>query len=54
MTVFAAFRIYSLLPAGAAFALMLVLVAGTGVLAVLQDALALAVLGIVAGFSRRS
>ena len=51
MTVFAAFRIYSLLPAGAAFALMLVLVAGTGVLAVLQDALALAVLGIVAGFA---
>jgi uncharacterized membrane protein len=51
MTVFAAFRIYSLLPASAAFALMLVLVAGTGVLAVLQDALALAVLGIVAGFA---
>ena len=51
MTVFAAFRIYALLPAGAAFALMLVLVAGTGVLAVLQDALALAVLGIVAGFA---
>ena len=51
MTVFAAFRIYSLLPAGAAFALMLVLIAGTGVLAVLQDALALAVLGIVAGFA---
>lgn len=51
MTVFAAFRIYSLLPPGAAFALMLVLVAGTGVLAVLQDALALAVLGIVAGFA---
>jgi uncharacterized membrane protein len=51
MTVFAAFRLYQLLPAGAAFALMLVLVAGTGVLAVLQDALALAVLGIVAGFA---
>ena len=30
---------------------MLVLVAGTGVLAVLQDALALAVLGIIAGFA---
>ncbi len=39
------------MPPGAAFALMLVLVAGTGVLAVLQDALALAVLGIVAGFA---
>ncbi|MEP7041608.1 MAG: DUF2339 domain-containing protein [Dokdonella sp.] len=51
MTVFAAFRLYTLLPAGAAFALMLVLVAGAGVLAVLQDALALAVLGIVAGFA---
>jgi len=51
MTVFAAFRLYSLLPAGAAFALMLVLVAGAGVLAVLQDSLALAVLGIVAGFA---
>jgi uncharacterized membrane protein len=51
MTVFAGFRIYSLLPPGAAFALMLVLIAGTGVLAVLQDALALAVLGIVAGFA---
>jgi uncharacterized membrane protein len=51
MTVFAAFRIYQLLPPAAAFALMLVLVAGTGVLAVLQDALALAVLGIIAGFA---
>ena len=51
MTVFAAFRLYQLLPPGAAFALMLVLVAGTGVLAVLQDALALAVLGLVAGFA---
>jgi len=51
MTVFAAFRLYQLLPPGPAFALMLVLVAGTGVLAVLQDALALAVLGIIAGFA---
>ncbi|MET0230207.1 MAG: DUF2339 domain-containing protein [Rhodanobacteraceae bacterium] len=51
MTVFAAFRLYQLLPAGAAFALMLVLVAGTGLLAVLQDALALAVFGLVAGFA---
>jgi uncharacterized membrane protein len=51
MTVFAAFRLYQLLPAGAAFGLMLVLVAGTGVLAVLQDALALAVLGLIAGFA---
>ena len=50
LTVFAAFRLYGLLPAGAAFALLLVLVAGAGVLAVLQDALALAVLGLLAGF----
>lgn len=51
MTVFAAFRLYDLLPAGAAFALLIVLVAGIGVLAVVQDALALAVLGLVAGFA---
>ncbi len=51
LVVFAAFRLYSLLPAGAAFALMIVLVAGVGVLAVLQDALALAVLGLLAGFA---
>ncbi|MGN6518837.1 MAG: DUF2339 domain-containing protein [Dokdonella sp.] len=51
LTVFAAFRFYHLIPAGAAFALMLVLVAGAGVLAVLQDALALAVLGLLAGFA---
>lgn len=51
LTVFAAFRLYGLLPPGAAFALMLVLVAGVGVLAVLQNALALAVLGILAGFA---
>lgn len=51
LTVFAAFRLYGLLPPGAAFALMLVLVAGAGVLAVLQNSLALAVLGILAGFA---
>lgn len=51
LVVFAAFRLYHLLPAGAAFALMLVLVAGAGLLAVLQDAKALAVLGILAGFA---
>ncbi|MEO5626067.1 MAG: DUF2339 domain-containing protein [Dokdonella sp.] len=51
MTVFASFRLYHLLPPTAAFALMLILIAGTGVLAVLQDALALAVLGILAGFA---
>jgi len=51
LTVFAAFRLHQLLPAGAAFALLLVLVAGAGVLTVLQDALALAVLGILGGFA---
>ncbi|MEO7432380.1 MAG: DUF2339 domain-containing protein [Dokdonella sp.] len=51
LTVFAAFRVYDLIPAGGAFALMLVLVAGAGVIAVMQDALALAVLGILAGFA---
>lgn len=51
MTVFAAFRLYDLMPSGAAFALLVVLVAGIGVLAVMQDALALAVLGLIAGFA---
>ncbi|MGB0135439.1 DUF2339 domain-containing protein, partial [Dokdonella sp.] len=51
LTVFAAFRLYQLLPAAPAFGLMLILVAGVCVLAVLQDALALAVLGILAGFA---
>ncbi|HVI56325.1 MAG TPA: DUF2339 domain-containing protein [Luteibacter sp.] len=51
MTVFAAYRLYGLLPATATFALLVVFVAGLGVLAVLQDALALAVLGLIAGFA---
>ena len=50
LTVFAAFKLYALLPAGAAFAISVVLVAGLGVLAVLQDSRTLAVLGILAGF----
>jgi uncharacterized membrane protein len=50
LTVFAAYRLYNLLPAGLAFALLIVIVAGAGTLAVLQDALALAVLAIVGGF----
>jgi uncharacterized membrane protein len=50
LTVFAAFQRYHLLPAGVAFVLLVVLVAGVGVLAVLQDAMALAVLGVVGGF----
>ena len=50
ITVFTAFRLYALLPPEAAFVLLVVLVAGVGVLAVLQDALALAVLALLAGF----
>jgi uncharacterized membrane protein len=51
MTVFAAYRLYGLLPAGWTFALLIVFVGALGVLAVLQDAMALAVLGLVAGFA---
>jgi len=50
LTVYAAFKLYGLLPAGAAFALSVLLVAGTGLLAVLQDARALAVFALLAGF----
>ena len=50
LTVFAAFKLYGLMPAGAAFGLSVVLVAGLGVLAVLQDSRTLAILGILAGF----
>lgn len=50
LVVFAAFKLYGLLPAGAAFALSIVLVACLGVLAVVQNAIALALLGILAGF----
>ena len=50
LVVFGAYKLYGLIPPGAAFALLIVLVAGAGVLAVLQDALALALLGIVGGF----
>ncbi|MBP6216005.1 MAG: DUF2339 domain-containing protein [Luteimonas sp.] len=50
LVVFAAFKMYGMIPAGAAFALSIVLVAGLGVLAVLQDSRTLAVLGLLAGF----
>lgn len=50
LTVFAAFKLYGLLPSQVAFALSIVLVAALGVLAVAQNALALAVLGLLAGF----
>ncbi len=51
LTVFAALRLYHLLPSSAAFLLLILLVAGAGLLAVLQDAIALAVLGLLAGFA---
>lgn len=50
LTTYAAFKLYGVLPAGAAFALSVVLVAGMGLLAVLQDAKALAVFALLAGF----
>ncbi len=50
LVVFAASRLYPFLPVSAAFVLSVALVAGAGVLAVRQESLALAVLGILAGF----
>lgn len=51
LTVFAAFRFYDVLPAVAAFALLVVLTGATGILSVVQNSLALAVLALVAGFT---
>jgi uncharacterized membrane protein len=50
MTVFAAFRLYHLLPATLAFALLVALAVVSALMAVLQDSRALAVLGISGGF----
>jgi len=50
LTVFAAFRLHTMMPAEMAFGLSIVLVAGAGLLAVLQDARALAVFALLAGF----
>lgn len=50
LTVFASVKLYHLLPSVFAFALMVVLVALAGVLAVLQDARALALFGAAGGF----
>jgi uncharacterized membrane protein len=50
LTVFAAFRLYGLLPATLALALVVVLVAGAALLAVLQGAMWLAVLGFLGGY----
>ena len=50
LTVFAAFRLYGLLPPMAAFAMVVLLVAGAAALAVLQDAIWLALLGFLGGY----
>ncbi len=50
LTIYASFWLFHLLPSAAAFALLLVVTAAAGTLAVLQDSRALAVLGIVGGF----
>jgi uncharacterized membrane protein len=50
LTVFSAYRMWSLLPPMATFTLVVVLVAGAALLAVLQDAVALAALGFVGGY----
>ena len=50
LTIFAAMRLYSLIPQTLAFALLVALTAGIGFLAVLQNARALAILGVVGGF----
>ena len=50
LTIFAAFKRYELLDPGIAFALSVLLIAGMGVLAVVQNSRTLAVLGILAGF----
>ncbi|UPG88360.1 DUF2339 domain-containing protein [Luteibacter aegosomaticola] len=51
MTVFAAYRLYHLIDPLPAFVLLVVFVGCLGILAVLQDSLALAVLGLIAGFA---
>ena len=50
LTVFAAYRLHPLLPAGLAFALVVLLVAGAATLALLQNNMALAVLGFLGGY----
>jgi len=51
LVTFGAFRLYQLIPGGMAFALLLVLTVFTCLLAVLQDAMWLAIFGIVGGFA---
>jgi uncharacterized membrane protein len=51
LVTFGAFKLFHVLPAGATFAMLFILVAFTCVLAVLQDAIWLAVFGIAGGFA---
>jgi len=51
LTVFAAFRLYQFIPAGAAFALLALICAFSAVIAVAQDAQALAFIGFAGGFA---
>ena len=51
LTVFAALRLYALVPAPAAFALLVAIAAFSGVLAVRQDAIGLAAVGVIGGFA---
>src|SRR5262249_31100568 len=50
LTIFAAFRLYSLLPPGPAFILLIAVAAFSAALAILQDSLALAAVGVAGGF----
>ncbi|MEZ0312744.1 MAG: DUF2339 domain-containing protein [Myxococcota bacterium] len=50
LVTFAALKIYELIPHGAALAVFVVLAVATAFLAIVQDALALAVLGVLGGF----
>lgn len=51
LTTFAAFKLYGLLPPGAAFLLLVVVTLAAGALAVMQDARTLALTAIVGGFA---
>lgn len=50
LTIFAAFKLYQLIPAGAAFALLTVVAFLSALIAVLQSAMPLAILGFAGGF----
>src|SRR5207248_3477923 len=51
LTVFAAFRLYHFLPAGAAFGALALVCAFAAVIAVAQDSLAMAFIGFAGGFA---